>query len=423
MVSLALKSAASRTLVALGALIGTQSGLALPGCAPTNASTKVSGSNSRIPAQGSNSAFSASKTTWESEIWSPRYAAAPAGLEAMQQRCGRADAALAKVAAQMLETPALLSDPDGREQLDFAMRAAGVAYVWPRGWFWTAKRNASDAEKVDDSFDTWLRSFNDGGERRCGLAGATTPESTSFTAIAVDVVADVIKPLPIHVRTGQWLDLRVRLLESASDAKVVRLGPTGEPEFLGTAFDGSQVHCPFAAKRPGQWLVQVMAMMNTGPRPVADLLIFVDELPPSRFSSAPVPGESAKNLGSDVAESLFAMLNQARLEEGRKPLARDPELDRLALEHAKAMFSTGHTGHDVGDGSTRQRLEAAGIVVSLRGENVVRAPDARRAHRELWASPSHRTNILHRGFRNVGIGAFVGPDRTIWACELFAALD
>jgi uncharacterized protein YkwD len=174
---------------------------------------------------------------------------------------------------------------------------------------------------------------------------------------------------------------------------------------------------------PGRWLLQVLAVMSTGPRPVADLPVFVDASPPAQLNLVPVPGESARGLGVDIADSMFRMLNQARIDEGRKPLKRDAELDRLALLHAKAMMHAGHTGHDVGDGLPGSRIAAAGLQTTLVGENVVRAADARRAHRELWASPSHRSAILHRGFRNVGVGALTGPDRTVWACELFAALD
>jgi uncharacterized protein YkwD len=397
-------------------------GMALTHCVP-GGGTKVTDAYATPSASGSARALSGSKNKWEAEIFSPRDAEVAPELRELQELCGRADVALSRVATQVLTWPDFDIDPDAREHLDFAMRAAGVSYVWPRAWARAISSSEVDRSSVRASLEAWLRSFNDGGERRCGLARAANATMTSFAAVVVDVLADVVRPLPTRARTGQWLDLQVQLLEPASDAKVIRQGPTGEPTYLPTSFAGADVRARFPMASPGRWLLQVMAMTNSGPRPVADLLVFVDEAPPSQLELTPVPGESAKGLGTDIAESLFLMLNQARVEEGRKPLRRSAELDRLALDHSKAMLAVGHTGHDVGDGLPGARMASAGLVASLVGENVVRAADARRAHRELWASPSHRSNILHRGFRNVGVGAFVGPDRTVWACELFAALD
>jgi uncharacterized protein YkwD len=174
---------------------------------------------------------------------------------------------------------------------------------------------------------------------------------------------------------------------------------------------------------PGPWLIQVLATLETGPRPVLEAEVFVDEEPPKQLELRPAPGESASGQVGNSTEALYAMLNAARVEVGRKALTRDPGLAQLAQEHATAMLAAGRVGHDVGDGSPRNRLENAGIFAALAGENVAHAADAIRAHRALWASPSHRSNILHRGFRNVGIGVVHGPDNTVWACELFAALD
>jgi uncharacterized protein YkwD len=68
-------------------------------------------------------------------------------------------------------------------------------------------------------------------------------------------------------------------------------------------------------------------------------------------------------------------------------------------------------------------LSRAGLVPRLAGENVVRAADPKRAHRALWASPSHRTNLLHRGFTRWGLGVIVDEAGTLWICELFASKD
>jgi uncharacterized protein YkwD len=278
-------------------------------------------------------------------------------------------------------------------------------------------------EEIVIGFEHWLGSFSDGGQRRCGISRNREESQITYAAVVNDVVADLARPLPTRVRTGQWLELRVKLLREASEAKVVLAGTRHEPAFIPASIVNNEVLARFPVRAPGPWQIQVLASMDTGPRPVINVEVFADEEPPKRLEWRAAPGESASSQVQDPAESLLAMLNAARVEEGRKPLSRDARLDRIAAEHARAMLHAGHTGHDVGDGSTKIRLENAGIFTTLAAENVARAADTVRAHRNLWASPSHRSNILHRGFRNVGLGVVRGPDNTVWACEVFAALD
>jgi len=42
------------------------------------------------------------------------------------------------------------------------------------------------------------------------------------------------------------------------------------------------------------------------------------------------------------------------------------------------------------------------------------------AERALWASPSHRENLLLPRFDRVGIGVARDPDGTLWVCQTFA---
>ncbi len=360
---------------------------------------------------------------WESETRSPRESAVDQDLTQLQQLCGRPDAALASVATRLAKIPGFGARVDDPDRLSFALRASGSPYVWPRAWSLVLPGHRFNPELVSTRFSRWLRTFNDGGERRCGLARLETAEDTVFAAVASDVVADILSPLPTRARTGQWLDLRVRLLSEASDAKVILEGPSNEPIVVPASLSHGEVRSRFPMSGPGAWLVQVLATMSTGPRPVAEAEVFVDEEPPRQPEKRPAPGESAGRQAEDPTEALYLMLNGSRVKEGRKSLPRDRRLDRLATEHAQAMLAAGHIGHDVGDGSPKFRLENAGIFAALAGENVAHAADAARAHRAFWASPSHRSNILHRGFRNVGLAVIRGPDGTVWACELFAALD
>ncbi len=76
--------------------------------------------------------------------------------------------------------------------------------------------------------------------------------------------------------------------------------------------------------------------------------------------------------------------------------------------------------HDAGDGDPSERMQFAGVTAGTSGENVAHAATVALAHRALWASPSHRANLLRREFEDVGV-AVVRDDRgDAWVVETFA---
>jgi uncharacterized protein YkwD len=116
------------------------------------------------------------------------------------------------------------------------------------------------------------------------------------------------------------------------------------------------------------------------------------------------------------------MLNAVRSAHGLPPLERHPVLDQLAQGHASQMKAERLLGHDVGHGDPERRIQDSGIPVRAAGENVARAGSISRVHRALWASPSHRANMLDPRFHAIGIGVASDPDGTLWAAEIFADL-
>jgi uncharacterized protein YkwD len=75
--------------------------------------------------------------------------------------------------------------------------------------------------------------------------------------------------------------------------------------------------------------------------------------------------------------------------------------------------------HDVGDGDPEARLDALGLEARLAGENVAHASSVVQAHRTLWASPSHRLNMLRSDYERVGIGVVRGEAGDVWVTEIF----
>jgi uncharacterized protein YkwD len=148
--------------------------------------------------------------------------------------------------------------------------------------------------------------------------------------------------------------------------------------------------------------------------------VFAGVEPPADFTRQSVPGEDAGATAKDDAEAILTMLNAARAAEGKKTLARDAALDRLARAHSDEMAKVNMVGHNVGTGDPAQRIQAAGIKAKIAGENVASAAGVKNAHRALWASPSHRSNMLTEEFTRVGVAVTKDAEGRVWVTQLFA---
>ncbi len=357
-------------------------------------------------------------SAFASTTTSPRPATASVDpkLDPLTSACGESDQALDDVAERLARqqvdnTPEL--DVDG---IGYALRAAGAPYVWPRAWLFRGSEGETSAAKT--RMQRWLSGFGDGGVRRCGVAVLHGPgPRISVGVIAVDALAD-LAPLPTRVRVGQWLDVRATLRVQASEAKVVILGPHGAPHAVPTSLADGQVRARFNADQPGAWLVQLLAAVDGGPRPLLEALVFAGIEPPSEALISRAPGEEEAAAGTDPAAALYAMVNAARTRERLPALKLDRRLESLANAHAEAMRHVRKTAHDAGDGDLNQRLERQGLELAV-GENVAHAGSAALAQRALWASPSHRENLLFPAYDLVGIGVAPDLDGTLWVCQVF----
>jgi hypothetical protein len=362
---------------------------------------------------------SAPQTVFASTTESPQPVPSPSADPALRElgaACGESDQALLTVAAHFTAARGERATELDVDAIGYALRAAGAPYVWPRAWLFNGTEGEVSAAK--SRMQRWLAGFGDGGVRRCGVvlqhdAGGRI----SVGALAVDVLAD-LEPLPTQVRVGQWLDVRATLRVPASAAKLVILGPHGAPHAVPTSFSDGHVRARFNADQPGAWLVQLLAAVDGGPRPLLEALVFAGVDPPSELEVPKAPGEEAAAVISEPLAALYAMVDAARQAEGLSALTRDPRLEALARAHAEAMRRARKTAHDAGDGDLNQRLEAKGLTLAA-GENVAHAGNAVLAQRALWASPSHRENLLFPGFNLAGIGVALDPDGTLWVCQVF----
>jgi uncharacterized protein YkwD len=301
-------------------------------------------------------------------------------------------------------------------------RSLGEPHPWARVWATSAKTIAPDDAMA--RLDAWLAAGGDGRFRRCGAASGTAADGTRVLAVVtVEAIAD-LQPLPTRGRTGQWLTVEARLRSATRGGDVVLMGPSGQPRRLASWLEGRSLRARFALDGPGEFTVQVMADTGSGPRPVLEALVFSDVAPPGRPSADPAPGEIDQATGDspdDGASALAAMLSDARASAGLASLVRDARLDAVATHHSGLMATTQTLAHDATDGDAGARIRAAGVAAREQGENVAVAPTVAAAHRALWASPSHRANIVHATFARVGIGVVRDARGMVWVTEDFSA--
>jgi uncharacterized protein YkwD len=329
--------------------------------------------------------------------------------------CDAGDLALEGVAARLARRAADGLAPPTSAELAFTLRAHGSPHVWPRGW----TLSNDDPRQARARLARFITSVVTEGHRFCGIASLQASGRDVHAAVVVDVLAE-LEPIPTRVRSGRWIEVRARLLVPATDPFIVVLGPRGRPRRVPSSHREGRVTGRFAADQPGHWVVQVVSTLESGPRPVLEAIVAVDEDPPPAYVASPAPGESSVPRTATDTEALVALLAAARAEEGLGPLTVDPRLQAVAGEHAEHMQRSGRLSHDAGAGGPLERLARAGLDGIPAGENVAHAPDALRAHRALWSSPSHRGNILDPRFDSVGIGVARDPDGSIWVCQLFA---
>jgi uncharacterized protein YkwD len=337
---------------------------------------------------------------------------------ALAALCGAPDAALARVAREIVAVRARgLGAPD-TEALIAKLRAAGQPYVRPRVIFAAGHAPLDDA-KIKAELGARQTS---GARPRCGVAIAASPHGGEMlVALRVEPLAD-LSPLPTRARTGEWLSFEARLHTPARSAKLVVLGPRGAPRTVPTSLDPATgtSRARFVLDQPGAFTVQLVGDLAEGPRPLLEARVFADVAPVMPGEEPPAPGEEA---GED-AGALARMIASVRSLEGYPALARDEKLDALARAHAERMRDRHVVAHDLGDGDFRDRFEAEGTLDARAvGENVAHAPTVALAHRALHASPSHRLNLLRGDYTHLGVAVVQAADGSVYVCETFAATN
>jgi uncharacterized protein YkwD len=113
-------------------------------------------------------------------------------------------------------------------------------------------------------------------------------------------------------------------------------------------------------------------------------------------------------VASAQEQNLLQAINQARALRGVPPLREGVKLRRAARAHSRAMVRSGSFAH----GDWYRRLRRHGVRARTLGETLawgIGADGSGAAIVRMWlASPPHRSTLLSRAFRYVGVGVAVG---------------
>ncbi|MCS6798415.1 MAG: CAP domain-containing protein [Myxococcota bacterium] len=134
--------------------------------------------------------------------------------------------------------------------------------------------------------------------------------------------------------------------------------------------------------------------------------------PPSPPPSSPPAGGGADptdplaGCGGATETEELRLTNEARASAGLPALVCDDALTRAARLHSKDMCDRDYFSHTSLDGrSFTDRIEEQGARYGAAGENIAwgqRTPAE--VHAAWMSSPGHRSNILGRAYRRIGIG-------------------
>jgi len=110
--------------------------------------------------------------------------------------------------------------------------------------------------------------------------------------------------------------------------------------------------------------------------------------------------------------SMLRKLNNARNYYGIRSLRINSQISSVAREHSAQMAKRARIYHSNLEYTLRQ------FSWRIAGENVGRGPSLHGIYRAFMYSSSHRRNVLHRSFRNTGIGV-VWRDGVAYVTVLF----
>jgi len=142
-------------------------------------------------------------------------------------------------------------------------------------------------------------------------------------------------------------------------------------------------------------------------------------------------GEDGAASIAALEDELLGYINEERARAGLNRLAFNETLVEAARLHSEEMAALNYFDHISPTPGQETPLKRFLSVYGRRpyymviGENLYYCTrvDAKRAHKRLMDSPTHRENILDPRFREAGVGVYIDDAGQFWVTELFCIIQ
>jgi uncharacterized protein YkwD len=306
--------------------------------------------------------------------------------------------------------------------VEFVLSHHGVVEPYPKLRYVRGERRAEAAMT-----ELLLRDVPLPEGRPLATVGVGIDRDTSSLLLMVAVQEKTLDldPVPRQLPAADKFRVSGRLLGDLTKPHLYVTDPQGAPRKLPATTNGARFGADLACDRGnGRYQVEVFGDGATGPTVLANFPLYCGVAPPATFGSAAGYTADARLKPSDAEARLLELVNRDRRAAGLPPVAPDPALAVVARAHSQDMMAGSFIGHiSPTTGNPSDRVKRAGLSFRRLAENVGRNNSVEDLEVGLMASPGHRSAILDREARHVGIGVAIGtptPDAiVIYGTQLF----
>lgn len=122
----------------------------------------------------------------------------------------------------------------------------------------------------------------------------------------------------------------------------------------------------------------------------------------------------------ELEQQMAALINFERKQHRLSLLSYDNNLSLVGRKHSLEQLYANDIYHESPlTGSVDDRLQKENIRFIYCGENLAMGRKMKVLHQKLMLSPSHKANILHKGFDSIGIGVYQNSKKRLFITQVF----
>jgi uncharacterized protein YkwD len=220
--------------------------------------------------------------------------------------------------------------------------------------------------------------------------------------------------------------VRGRLPSGFREPSLLVMYPSGTIDKLELTTNGDRFEAQIpTGATPGTMHVGIDGIGRGGPGKLLQLTVEIGQPPPRQFTARIPSAEGPFETIDDAEAFALSLLRDDRQAHGLQRLEWDPALAAIARSHSEEMRAQRYFGHlSPNTGLAADRLVAAGYRAAGISENLAKNDALVEAEASLMESVGHRSNMLSKIWKQVGIGVAADTSeegRTSWyVTQLFA---